>query len=247
MGGGFVINYYHTRTMGTKKLGIMQPYLFPYIGYFQLIKLVDTFVFYEDVNFIKNGWINRNRILLNGKPHYITIQLRGASSFKPINKINFTDNRSKILKTIRLSYCKAPYFDSVWPIIEEVLNMKTDLVSDLAIASVIKTCEYLGIKANFKIASEEYSETKSLGRAERLKKICKLNNAEEYINAIGGTELYEKEDFQKADINLKFIKCRDIEYEQNNNEFVSFLSIIDVMMFNSPEEINTMLDNYELL
>jgi hypothetical protein len=233
--------------MAKKKLGIMQPYFFPYIGYFQLIKATDKFIFYDDVDFIKNGWINRNRILLNGNPHYITIQLKGASSFKPINEITFTDNRSKILKTIKLNYCKAPYFNLVMPFLEEVLGLDTNLVSELAIASILKSCEYLGIKSQFEIASERYSETKGLGRAERLKAICKINNMRRYINPIGGTELYKKEDFQKDNIELSFIKTGEIKYSQGGSEFVPFLSIIDVMMFNSPDEINKMLDDYELI
>ena len=69
------------------KLAIMQPYLFPYLGYFQLIAAVDKFVFYDDVNFIKNGWINRNRLLISGKVNYITIPLSGASSFLKINQV----------------------------------------------------------------------------------------------------------------------------------------------------------------
>lgn len=131
----------------------MQPYFFPYIGYFQLIQAADKFVFYDDVNFIKNGWINRNRILLNSQPAYITVQLKGASSFKQINHVEFTDNREKIRKTIEQAYKKAPYFDSAWPVINECLAFKTNLISELAIHSVIQVSKYLGISTPLKKAA----------------------------------------------------------------------------------------------
>lgn len=229
------------------KMAIMQPYFFPYIGYFQLINSVDRFIFYDDVNFIKNGWINRNRILLNNQPHYITVQLNGASSYKLIKDIKFTDNRPKLKKTIEQAYKKAPYFNIVWPIIENCLDLKTELISELAIYSVIHSCKYLNIKPCFEISSKIYPETENLERTDRLMEICRLNNASQYINPIGGTELYNKDDFIRKGMQLNFIRSKKITYNQNNQQFVEWLSIIDVMMFNSVEMIKTMLNEYELI
>lgn len=231
------------------KIAIMQPYFFPYIGYFQLINAVDKFVFYDDVNYIKGGWINRNNILLNGEKKYFALNLKESSSFKRINQIFIGGRTFKLIKTINQSYSKAPYFDQVFPIIEEViLNINTSsLISEIAAMSVIKTSEYLDLKTIFEISSEEYYDTKDFERAERLIKICKLNNTDTYINAVGGKELYKKETFIKNKINLFFLKSKIIEYEQFGNEFIPYLSIIDVMMFNSPEEIQEMLNQYELL
>jgi WbqC-like protein family. len=229
------------------KLAIMQPYFFPYIGYFQLIRAVDKFVFYDDVNFIKNGWINRNRILLNNQAIYITVQLKGASSFKQINFVEFTDNREKLKKTIEQAYKKAPYFNSVWAVINDSLDFKTSLISELAIHSVVQVSKYLNLDTIFETSSIHYPETKSLKKAERLKEICRINGASGYINPIGGTELYGKEEFTTLGIDLCFINYKDIKYVQGKNEFVPSLSIIDVMMFNSPEEINRMLNQYELI
>lgn len=225
----------------------MQPYLFPYIGYFQLINAVDKFVFYDDVDFIKNGWINRNRILLNEKSHYITVQLKNASSFKLINCIEFTDNRNKLKKTIEQAYKNAPYFHSVWPIIEECFSLQTNLIGSIAIYSVLQTAKYLQIKTSFEISSENYGNTKTLGRSERLVEICKNNNAAHYINPVGGMELYNKQEFEQYGINLNFLRQKNIEYRQFNNVFIPWLSIIDVMMFNSKEEISKMLNEYELI
>jgi len=225
----------------------MQPYFFPYIGYFQLINSVDKFIFYDDVNFIKNGWINRNRILLNGKPHYITLQLKQASSFKTIDVTEFSDNRNKLKKTIFQAYKKTPYFDSAWPIVDKCLSYKTQLISEVAIYSIIETCKYIDLDTEFEISSKAYGDTKGLEREERIKEICKLNNASHYINPIGGVELYDKNIFSEAGIEMRFIKTGDIVYNQNCPVFVPWLSVIDVLMFNSPKDVNGMLNNFVLL
>ena len=231
------------------KIAIMQPYFFPYIGYFQLINAVDKFVFYDDVNFIKGGWINRNKILINGEKKYFTINLKKSSSFKKVNQIYIGGRTKKLIKTINQSYSKAPYFNQVFPIIEEIiLNINSSsLISEIAAISVIKTSEYLGLKTIFEISSEKYYETKSLEKSERLIKICKLNNTDTYINALGGKELYKKETFIKDKIDLFFLQSKITEYEQFENDFIPCLSIIDVIMFNSPEEIQEMLNQYELV
>lgn len=228
------------------KVAIMQPYFYPYIGYFQLIKSVDKFIFYDDVNYIKNGWINRNRILINGKAAYLTVELKNASPFKLINEIEFTNKRTKLLRSIELTYKKCPYFNDVFPVIEQNMNYQTNKISDLAIHSVKGVCHYLGIKTIMETSSIAYSELKNKKREERIINICKQNYADEYINASGGVALYDKDYFRTEGINLKFIIPNSTEYNQNSNEFVPGLSIIDVLMFNSIEEINTMLDNYQL-
>ncbi|MDX9694887.1 MAG: WbqC family protein [Bacteroidales bacterium] len=229
------------------KLAVMQPYFFPYIGYFQLIKAVDKFVFYDDVNFIKNGWINRNRIIINGHANYFTIQLKGASSNKLIKDVGFTDNRRKLVSTIMMAYKRAPYYMQSFPVIEKILNYQTDSINELAIYSVKQVCNYLGISTNFEVSSLNYPDSKGMDKAERLKEICQINNSNQYINPIGGQELYKKEDFKHSDINLSFIKTNYVEYKQFQNEFIAGLSIIDIMMFNSIEEIQIQLDNYELI
>lgn len=232
------------------KLAVMQPYFFPYIGYFQMVNAVDTFVFYDDVTFIKNGLINRNRILLNGKDHYLTVPCTKASSYKLINEINFDPNRKefkKLVKTIEQAYKKAPYFEQVYPLIERILETPTDKIAILAEQSVIEISKYLKIQTAFRTSSMDFPETKGLDKADRLIKICQKEYADNYINALGGKELYGKSFFEENGIQLEFIKSLPVEYKQFNNEFVPWLSMIDVLMFNSVVEIKKLLNQFELV
>lgn len=233
----------------TKKIGIMQPYFFPYIGYWQLMNAVDEYVIYDDVNYIKNGWINRNNILLNGNKYLITLPLDKASPFQLINQIRITSNdnvKHKILKTVEQAYKKAPYFDKIFPIIQAVIMEESCLISKALIKQFNLVNNYLGIQTKL-IVSSELKKDNELKAQDKVIHICKLLNGTDYINAIGGQELYSKSDFEKESLKLNFIKTKESDYPQFKNEFVPYLSIIDVMMFNSPEKINEMLDKYELL
>lgn len=227
-------------------LAIMQPYLFPYIGYWQLINAVDTFVIYDDVNFIKQGYINRNSILSNGKSQIITLELIGASSNKIINEIEVGNNREKLLKTIKQNYTKAPCFDKVYPIIENIINQNEKNLAKFIGYSLERICEYLEVDTKF-IYSSNIKKDNTLKAQDKVIDICKNLNAKKYINAIGGQELYSKEIFRKNDIELNFLKTELVEYKQFKNDFVPYLSIIDILMFNSKNEIKNMLDRYELI
>jgi hypothetical protein len=229
------------------KLAIMQPYFFPYIGYFQLIKAVDKFIFYDDVHYIKNGWINRNRILLNGKAHFFTVHQKDASPNKLINEVEIIDNRSKLKKTLLSAYSRAPHFREVWPLMEDVLGFETNNISELAEYSIIKTYQYLGLDIKFELSSRHYSQTANLKKEDRLIAICNINDAQEYINPIGGLDLYDRETFIKANINLSFLKSGQIIYRQFGISFVGNLSIIDVLMFNNRESIHLFLDTFDLI
>lgn len=216
-----------------------------------MINAVDKFVFYDDVNFIKQGWINRNRILVSNKDSLFTVPLKNASSFTQINEtvINqplFERWKTKLLQTIALNYKKAPFFNEVFLLLEQVLEEQYAFIAQLAVKSVVLTSAYLGINTRFCTSSETY-KNKGLIRHERLIDICKQENATHYINAIGGQVLYKKEDFIKEGIRLDFIKTLPLSYKQFNDEFVPWLSIIDVLMFNSIEEIRVMLNKYELI
>ncbi len=231
------------------KLAIMQPYIFPYIGYFQLIKAVDKFVLYDDVNFINRGWINRNRILVNGKDSMFTIPLKDASQNKLINEIdvNWNDNwKSKFLKTIEQSYKKAPFYAEALPIIEKSIEIDGRQFSQIIEQNLRLICEYLAIKTEIISSSSIYHNTDKKAQ-ERILDICLQEKANHYINPIGGLELYDKDVFAKEDMTMNFIKSKSVEYKQLKNDFVPWLSIIDVLMFNSKEEINKFLDNYELV
>jgi hypothetical protein len=228
------------------RIGIMQPYLFPYIGYFQLINAVDKFVIYDDINYIKGGWINRNYILLNNQKYLFTISLEHSSPNKLINEIQIKDNFEKFRKTILISYAKAPFLNPTIDIINQVLSVKNRTLSDFIAKSIILLSEYLGIHTSF-VLSSAIEKDISLKNQNKVIHICKLLQASEYINAIGGQELYNKTDFLTNRLELKFIKTPLISYKQFNNSFIPWLSIIDIMMFNSQRDIKLLLDNYELI
>lgn len=231
------------------KVGIMQPYFFPYIGYFQLMNAVDKYVVYDDVNFIKGGWINRNRILLNNEPHYINLQMIGASPNKLINEVGVNTQQDVVNKNLKLlhsAYGKAPYFSQVYPIIKEILEYKTDTIEKFIFNSFLVINKYLDIKTEL-IMSSSIQKDNTLKGQDKIIQICKILNATDYYNAIGGQELYSFEKFKEQNINLHFVKTKEITYKQFGNSFQPNLSIIDVMMFNSKEEIKEMLNRFELI
>ncbi len=231
------------------KLAIMQPYLFPYIGYLQLINTVDKFVIYDDVNYINRGWINRNNILINGKANTITLPLKEASQNKLINEIFITDEIKlieKLLKTIELSYKKAPFFETVFPVIANILHSGLKNIAAFNTYALKKICAYLGITTKIIETSSIYNNS-HLKSQERILDICFKENATHYINPIGGMEIYNGDAFNNNNIKLNFLKTDKIEYKQYNDAFIPSLSVIDVMMFNSPDDINKMLNKYELI
>ncbi len=226
----------HDRTVA-----IMQPYFFPYIGYYQLVYATDTFVFYDDVAYIKGGWINRNRILINGQPIYVTVPLQGSSQNRLINHIHLVDNRTKLLRTIDLAYRKAPFFAETMVPVTEVLARPVTQIGELAMASVTAIMDHLGIQRAYRVSSNDFPHTKALSRADRLIAIAQECGAAHYVNAIGGRELYDKAYFEKKGLTLVFLKPVIDEYRQFGGPFQPGLSIIDVLMFNGRKQASTML------
>ncbi|PKQ46719.1 WbqC family protein [Confluentibacter flavum] len=233
------------------KVAIMQPYVFPYLGYFQLIQAVDTFVFYDDVNFIKKGFINRNSILVNGKAHQFTIPCSAVSQNKLIKNVplHFDEKlRAKFIKTLHQAYKEAPFFETIFPLMEPFFNKRTyNSISDMAIDSVLLMSNYLGLDKNWVISSQTHKESQHLKKENRILAIAKKENASTYINPIGGMSLYSKAFFENQGIHLYFLQSEPIAYKQFKNEFVPWLSILDVVMFNSKEDIQTMLTTYKLI
>lgn len=229
------------------KLAIMQPYLFPYIGYFQLIHAADRFVFYDDVNFIKQGWINRNNILKDGKPLLFSVPLKDPSSNTLIcdTGISGLYRSDKFLKTLKQVYSKAPYYPQVAELLSDIISTEEKKISGLAIRSVKKILKFLGTANDIRDTSSGYLNTDLKGQ-ERVIDICKQENATHYINPSGGKELYSKEAFNDNGITLQFLQSEPKEYLQFDKPFVPNLSIIDVLMFNSIREITGMLDNFQI-
>lgn len=227
-------------------IAIMQPYFFPYIGYWQLIKAVDTFVIFDDVNYINKGYINRNNILVNGQKQLFTLELIGASQNRLINEIEVGSNQNKMLKTISMSYKKAPCFSEVFPIIESILMCEEKNLSKYLGNSLKILAEYLNIKTRFLYSSDILKDNELKGE-EKIIDIVKRLNTSVYINAIGGQELYDREVFAKNNLELYFLNPKSQEYKQFKNEFIPNLSIIDLMMFAKNDDIQEMLNKYTLI
>lgn len=229
-------------------VAIMQPYSFPYLGYYQLIQAVDKFIIYDDVNFINRGWVNRNNILVNDKPFLFTVPLKNASQNKLINEIDVMEEiawKKKFLKTIEQSYGKTAQFKKVFLLISEIINTPFKKIHELALTSIEKVSEYLSIPTHIIRSTVDYGNQNLKGQ-ERILDICKREQADRYINPIGGIEIYSLQMFDERGIRLNFLKTNTIRYHQFNNEFVPNLSIIDVLMFNSPKEITDLLKQYKL-
>jgi hypothetical protein len=228
----------------------MQPYFMPYIGYFQLINSVDKFVIYDNIQYTKKGWINRNRILANGKDQLITLPIKKDSDYLNVVERELSESwdkdKSKMLNVIKASYNKAPYFQETFELISKCLNNPEANLFRFIYDSIVLINDHLEIKTPIVISSTIDADH-TLKSQDKVLSLCKEQNADIYINSIGGVELYDKETFKQNNIKLNFIKSNPIQYKQFNNEFVSWLSIIDVLMFNSKEQIKEYLNNYTLV
>ena len=231
-------------------VAIMQPYFFPYLGYFQLVQAVDHFVFYDDVMFIKKGWINRNRILMQGNEFLFTIPLEKQSQNKTIRESTVSWGKefpNKFMNQLDSAYKKAPNYTEVRNLVDQVLHRKFESLADLASESVQATWAYLGLEKKF-YQSSQLSVSEDLGRAERLIEITKFLGESNYINAVNGQELYEKGFFKENGIDLHFLKPNLIPYLQGTTkEFVNGLSMIDVLMWNKKEDVVQWVENFQLI
>lgn len=231
------------------KIAIMQPYFFPYIGYWQLIHSVDKFVIYDDVNYIKGGWINRNRILVNGIPQMINLRMYKASSNKLINEIELLNDNvytAKLIKTIESNYKNAPYFEDVINIIVEILSYNNMNMAEYLHNLIVIICDYMKIDTEIIVSSSMLKDNSKKGQ-EKVIDICKTLYASEYINPIGGIELYSQNRFNEDGIKLYFLRTDEVIYKQEEDIFYPWLSIIDVLMYNSIDDIAKILNKYTLI
>ncbi len=231
------------------KLAIMQPYFLPYIGYFQLINVVDQFVVYDNIQFTKKGWFHRNRILVNGTDKMFSIPLKKDSDYLDVAQRELADSfykeSNKTIRTIEASYRKAPYYKEVMPLVEKCFQRSSGNLFRFIHTSLTLLTQFLEIGTEI-IISSSIDIDHTLKSQDKVLAICKSLDADTYINAIGGKDLYTAEAFRNEGIELRFIKTKPIEYKQFDNEFVQWLSIIDVMMFNSKERIVNMLNLFTL-
>jgi hypothetical protein len=235
--------------MDKKKLAIMQPYFFPYIGYFQLISAADTFVIYDNIKYTKKGWINRNRILRDGKEVMFSLPLKKDSDYLDVceRELSKDFNPDKLLSQFKGAYQRAPYFAQTFRLVEQIVRYDDVNLFRFLHHSIVKLCEYFGIKTEIKISSDIPIDQELTGQ-DKVLALCVAAAAKTYINAIGGLELYSKETFRLQGIELKFIKSQPLEYPQFGDTFVPWLSIIDVLMFNPVEQVQSQIrEGYSLL
>lgn len=230
------------------KIAVMQPYLFPYIGYFHLIHSVDKFIIYDDVNYIKKGWVNRNNIIINNKVRLFTVPLEGASQNKLISQINLSNNYSawkrKFLKTIEINYKKACNYENAIIVLDEILSFECSSLSEFIANSLRVICCYLDIDTEIVESSSVY-DNRHLSGQERILDICRQESSDHYINPIGGVDLYDVDMFKGRGVKVEFILSNsNISYSQLENDFLPWLSIIDVMMFNSKKDTKRMIKLY---
>lgn len=228
-------------------LGLNQPYFIPYIGYWQLISSVDVFVIADDYNYIMRGWVNRNRILIGGETSFFNVELCDASQNKKINEIEIADiPLEKKYRTLRCAYGKAPHFDDGMALMERIYSFEGKNLADFLANSMREVCSFLGITTKL-VRSSDFAGNSEYKREYRIYDIAKRLGADSYYNAIGGQELYSYDEFKARGIKLAFIKTGDVRYKQFKNEFIPSLSILDVIMFCSVDEIKEMLGQYTLL
>lgn len=231
------------------KVAIMQPYILPYIGYFQLIEAVDIFIVYDNIKYTKKGWINRNRFLLGGVDSTFSLPLKKDSDYLCIRDRELAPdfNRAKLANQLREAYQKAPYFAETFPLLENVLlEAETNLFTYLH-HSIVKTCEHLGLRTPI-LVSSTIDIDHSLQGQDKVQALCSAVGADAYINPIGGIDLYSTDSFATRGIALSFLKSRLVEYPQFGNSFVPWLSIVDVLMFNGKVAIQSrFLGEYDLV
>ena len=228
------------------KLGIMQPYFMPYIGYFQLMKAVDKYVVYDDVNYIKGGWANRNHILINGEKEMFTVTLQKASQNKLFNEIVIGDDFKKLMKTLQMNYSRAINFDQTMVLMERIISFPNKQLAVFIANSFREILSYLSVETEI-LMSSEIPKDNSLRGKDKIIQICEILGADTYYNAVGGKNLYDQEEFREYGITLNFVDSLPQVYSQlHTREFVSGLSMVDVLMNNTKDEVNRLLDSFQL-
>ncbi len=231
------------------KVAIMQPYFLPYIGYFQIINAVDQFVVYDNIEYTKKSWIHRNRLLLNGKDTMFSVPLKKDSDYLNVVQRKLADNYDykvgKILRKIEASYRKTPFYRDIMPLVQTCFQRNSDNLFEFIYASLKEIIGFLEIQTRV-VVSSTLDIDHTLKAQNKVLAICKNLHADMYINPPGGRALYAPDAFKQEGIELRFLNPRPIEYKQFDQPFIPFLSIIDVLMFNSKDQVRQYLEHYDL-
>jgi hypothetical protein len=236
---------------GNMKVALMQPYFFPYFPYYQLIAAVDLFLIYDDVQYIKGGWINRNRILLNGRAHYVTLPVARRNLKNFISECEFVGlarAREKVLGQLANAYRGAPFYQATLDLVREALPCDGESLAHSLSRQLSLVSRFLGIQTHIRCSSELAGNESGLRGQDRVLHICRSVGATDYINAIGGQELYESQAFEAAGLRLNYLRGRPFEYPQNNgHEFTPNLSVIDLLMFGGQARAISLVGEYDLV
>ncbi|WP_244130880.1 MULTISPECIES: WbqC family protein [Burkholderia cepacia complex] len=230
------------------KVAIMQPYFLPYVGYFQLIEAVDRFVVYDNIKYTKKGWFNRNRFLLNGSDAMFSIPLKRDSDSLDVREREVSPDYDpeKLAGQLKGAYARAPYFEHGFELVRSVLPADEANLFRFIRRSIDAVVDRLGIDTRI-VVSSSVDTDHSLKGQDRVLSICESLGATTYVNAIGGVGLYSRDDFAERGIDLRFIRSRPLEYRQFGAPFVPWLSIVDLLMFNSAADVKRMLAEYDLI
>ncbi len=233
------------------KIGIMQAYFLPYIGYWQLMNTVDAYVLYDNIKFTKKGWIHRNRLLINNKDEMVSLPLKKDSDYLDINQRQLSDNRdeqiNKYLRKIAQSYRKAPQFEEVYPLIQKIFSYSEINLFNFVFNSILLIKDYLNIETPIIKSSDLILNHKDFKGEVKVLEIVKELKGTIYLNAFGGKELYSKDSFSNEQIKLEFLQSTNTSYKQFKNDFTPWLSIIDVMMFLDKNHVLDELNKFKLI
>jgi WbqC-like protein family len=231
------------------KLAIMQPYFLPYLGYFQLIAAVDEFIVYDNIKYVKSGWINRNRLCRGGEAAVFSLPLKAASDSLNVceRELAADFRRDKLLNQFRGAYQRAPEFARIFPLLERLIGFEDNNLFRYLDHSIRGVCRHLGIETAIRVSSAVRVDHSLKGQGKVLA-LCRETGAGTYVNAIGGVDLYSAQEFRNQGVELKFIRMKPLEYPQFGSPFVPALSMVDVLMFNSLETVRRLVsDHYELI
>lgn len=230
-----------------KTVAIMQPYFLPYMGYWQLINATDEFVVYDNIQYTKKGWINRNRFLQNGKDEIFSLPLKSDSDFLDVADRDLSPafDREKLVRQLQGAYRKAPYYAENFPVIEAIIRHPENNLSAYINHSIETLCGYLGINTKITKSSEIEIDHKSLKGQDKVISICKALDAQEYINPIGGLDLYDRAEFERQGLNLTFLRSRALPYKSFDATAIPHMSILDVLMFNSLAQVQGYLTSFD--
>lgn len=235
------------------RLGIMQPYFFPYLGHFSLIKHTDEWIVFDTVQYIDRGWMNRNRIIHPDKPEtlYVTVPVT-AHRDTIIHDVEIDRSQpyaQRILGQLAASYQKrAPYYKTVAGLVGDCLADETHSLRDLNVLCLRRVCEYLGVPLNMRIFSQMNLPIAPVSSPDEWAlNICKALGETDYLNPPGAREMFDRKKYADAGVQLRFLQFEPTPYNQKKRQFFENLSVLDAMMFCSPEEICAMLDVYTLL